>query len=258
MIGVYNPPRWPSARLLVEQLKLLGCDAFVAEDDLLYPESMLPEKMINWGFRSPACNALNAKLGGNKLKELQKLTAAEVCVPELDNGRPFNRIWDNIENRYRYYDVTMGSEWLPRHAKHSGGRELVRRLTGRRLRTNPPDFFVKRMDFVDEYRVHVINGKSVKIGKKVKMHEGAHPWVRSHRYGWRPSYTSDVRLAVEATPGIREESKKAIAALNLDFGAVDVGVTREGRATVLEVNTAPGLKPSIAQIYAEKLKEMLS
>lgn len=248
MICIYNPPGWPSARLLAKEMGgVVQFNPCSGGDD---------HTVINWGFKSTFAT-LNKNIVGDKLKELGRLSSAGVTVPPYicSSFERLRQVWDG--SRYRYY-MESGEECLPRHAKHSGGTELVRRLTGRRLRTNPPDFFVKRMDFVDEYRVHIINGKSVKIGRKVKMHEDAHPWVRSHRYGWRPSYTSDVRLAVEATPGIREESKKAIAALNLDFGAVDVGVTREGRATVLEVNTAPGLKPSIAQIYAEKLKEMLS
>ena len=55
------------------------------------------------------------------------------------------------------------------------------------------------------------------------------------------------------------EATKAVAALGLDFGAVDVIYNEKyGRAYVLEVNTAPGLGEGIAIMYARVFMEKLA
>ncbi len=63
------------------------------------------------------------------------------------------------------------------------------------------------------------------------------------RYGIYPSEARD-QLAV-----------KAVAALGLDFGAVDL-IEDKGKFYVLEVNTAPGIEDEMVPIYAEAIKEL--
>ena len=56
---------------------------------------------------------------------------------------------------------------------------------------------------------------------------------------------------------IKEEAKnaaiKAVEALDLDFGAVDIIETRQGEIFVLEVNTAPGLEGKTVESYGNAI-----
>ena len=57
---------------------------------------------------------------------------------------------------------------------------------------------------------------------------------------------------------VKEQALKAIQALGLDFGAVDVGYnTRENKAYVYEVNSAPGLQGTTLTAYTNAFKELL-
>lgn len=229
MIGIYNPRNWQSGVMLAQHMIEQGCDvAYNVRSRVLSAEHI-----INWGFTS-GVQALNNRILGNKLKELEKLKDADVKCIEFAT-----------EPRY-------GAQWFARTLNHRGGRDFVRRVPIRRRA-----YWVKfEEDIQHEMRVHIINDKCVKVGLKVRKDETAHPWVRSLRYGWRPSYSAEVREYI--TPGIRDIAKRAVRALDYDFAAVDVGVKSNGEPVVFEVNTAPGLKPGIAAVYARHFKEMLN
>jgi hypothetical protein len=54
---------------------------------------------------------------------------------------------------------------------------------------------------------------------------------------------------------VKLEALRAVLALNLDFGAVDVIYNQHrDRAYVLEVNTAPGIAEYTTNVYAEHLR----
>lgn len=98
-----------------------------------------------------------------------------------------------------------------------------------------------------EYRVHVIDGRVVKVQEKtlpnVITSEQATNWrrdplIRTHRNGWQFMIPE---LPKRDRGPIKEEAKKAVRALGFDIGAVDVGVNTSGQPVVFEVNTAPGL-----------------
>lgn len=225
MITIYNPHNWPSVQHLVDAFAELGVQAESRE--FAIPGS----PVINWGFTS-SVKALNNRIIGNKLKELEKLVDNKVSTVT--------------------FDTTPHPGWMARTLNHKGGRDFVRGVPNRKAA-----FWVKREQIEKEFRVHIINDKCVKVGLKVPKTDGttAHPWVRSLRYGWRPTYVAGVKELVTAS--IRDCAKRAVRALDYDFAAVDVGVRESGDPIVFEVNTAPGLKPSIARVYAKHLKEML-
>lgn len=106
-----------------------------------------------------------------------------------------------------------------------------------------------------EYRVHVFNGEVLDAVKK-KRRQGyeADPrhneHIRTHANGW-----VFCRDGVEVPTVVTQECIKAVAALGLDFGAVDVLYRMEGsKATVLEVNTAPGLVGTTLEKYAYAMR----
>jgi D-alanine-D-alanine ligase-like ATP-grasp enzyme len=68
--------------------------------------------------------------------------------------------------------------------------------------------------------------------------------------GWKISYTGGAPQIVVS------EARKAMQALELDFGAVDVLYSPEGGVWVLEVNTCPGLDSGTLQRYVDAFVEL--
>lgn len=101
-----------------------------------------------------------------------------------------------------------------------------------------------------EFRIHVMNSTVTYVQQK-KRADGAvdrpeySNVVRNYHTGWIYA-SSDVRPNDAAL----RAAVDSVAALGLDFGAVDV-ITRRDDAWVLEVNTAPGLQGTNLSTYAE-------
>lgn len=92
-----------------------------------------------------------------------------------------------------------------------------------------------------EYRVHVFRGQVLFIQQKRRAsgyrdNPNYSNVVRNHGNGWIYGHLN----ITEPHSSVIREAVNAVAALGLDFGAVDV-LSRRGEAWVLEVNTAPGL-----------------
>lgn len=138
-------------------------------------------------------------------------------------------------------------EWLGRANDHVGGTDL--------LRGGATDYFTRRETLVREFRVHSFLGRSIRAGIKVHR-EGfpnPHEWIRSWDGGWRISYDGEtVRQAH------RDLAHRAIEALGLDFGAVDMGQRQDGTLIVLEVNRAPGLEGGTIEAYVRAINRWLS
>ena len=62
---------------------------------------------------------------------------------------------------------------------------------------------------------------------------------------------------VRDTGGVVPQAVGALAALRLDFGAVDVITDGESMSYILEVNTAPGLINETAEWYASRFADIL-
>lgn len=113
-------------------------------------------------------------------------------------------------------------------------------------------FTIGRIGVRTEYRVHIFNGevihKSVKL-RRNRDEDDDQPrnhLVRNLENGWIYSNDTD-----DLPQDVIDQSLKAVQALGLDFGAVDLlYYPREGDAIVLEVNTAPGLAPESSALKA--------
>lgn len=127
-----------------------------------------------------------------------------------------------------------------------------------------PDKFVKAPLYtkyipkVDEYRVHVVNGKIIDVQRKAL------------RPGWIDEHGADVnykvrnlengfiyvRNNVNAPKTVTDEALKAVEAIGLDFGAVDVVFNKKrDLGYVLEINSAPGLEGTSVENYAKALAD---
>lgn len=108
--------------------------------------------------------------------------------------------------------------------------------------------FTKYFPKQEEVRVHVFRGEVIDYSKKMRA-RGDEPndiqkYVRSHANGWIFGREGVVRNEAACAAGIA-----AVKALGLDFGAVDIGIGKDGVA-VFEVNSAPGMEGTTLAAYA--------
>lgn len=150
--------------------------------------------------------------------------------------------------------ATPVATWLPRLYDHVGGEDLLQPPAA-------PDFFVKKLELVREFRIHSFLGKSIRAGMKAPRENYAdgtpgaaqrHPWIRSHEAGWRILYDG-----VSSKQKHRDLAHKAVAALGLDFGAVDIGEMANGSLVVLEVNRAPGIEGGTVEAYSNAIRQWM-
>ena len=116
--------------------------------------------------------------------------------------------------------------------------------------------FGRNPQHVTEYRVHVMGGQVIDFVQKKRRrdYEGRpNPYIRSHANGW-----IFAREEVELPEVAYSAATRATAALGLDFGGVDLGVCRDGRVCVYEINTAPGLEGTTLRRYADELSRNVS
>ncbi|QQK87974.1 putative ATP-grasp enzyme [Salmonella phage pSal-SNUABM-01] len=108
-----------------------------------------------------------------------------------------------------------------------------------------------------EFRIHVMKGKITYVQQKKRRDgyadmEEYSAVVRNYHTGWIYA-TQMAQLNDEA----KREALKAIEALGLDYGAVDV-ITRRDEAWVLEVNTAPGMTGTNLTTFAANCLRILN
>ena len=100
-----------------------------------------------------------------------------------------------------------------------------------------------------EFRVHVFRQQVIDFSEKKRNStvENAVTLVRNHDNGWIYA-----REEVALPTQVKEEAVKAVEALGLHFGAVDVGYrVADNKAFVFEVNTSPGLEGQTLINYAK-------
>jgi glutathione synthase/RimK-type ligase-like ATP-grasp enzyme len=137
-------------------------------------------------------------------------------------------------------------------------RELLRANSGRGIRLTESEdvrdnvpLYVEYIKKRSEYRVHVWNGEVIDVQqKRVRTgSEGNNFQIRSHDNGW-----VFCRDSIVEPSGLRDNAVNAVAALNLNFGAVDVIHNHHANLCyVLEVNTAPGVEGATAIRYCDAI-----
>lgn len=210
------------------------------------------KKVINWGSSElppqvTRCQVINkadaVKRAGNKLHTFQRLAQLEVSIPQFTSNR------DEAINWLEKNLTVVARKVLTGHS--GAGIEILE----------------KGLDFVEaplynvyipkdrEYRVHVFKGQIIDVQRKVKGPDReVVDWkVRSHGNGFifiRNEEASGKPYKDVLEEVVRSHSIRAVAALGLDFGAVDVVFNkRRGKAYILECNCAPGITGETVNIY---------
>lgn len=204
--------------------------------------------IIAWGDPVPEIDGVRVLNGGsvpNKYKVALKFMEKDIPTVDVRSAVPVNK-----------------TVWIGRNYNHVGGNDLLNP-------TPTPDFWVRRVNIVEEYRLHSFRGKCIRAGKKI-VREGyslddaevaasngtikrASDWIRSYDGGWRICYDN-----FQSKKAMREIAHKAVEALGLDFGAVDIGKLANGNLIVLEVNRAPGLEGNSVEQYAKHVKDWVN
>lgn len=178
----------------------------------------------------------------NKLSTLRVLTDQNIPCVE----------WTTDPQVARQYGSVVCRHTLTGHSGQ--GIEIWDALPGRELPNAP--LYTKYFKRKYECRIHVFNGKVIdaQIKRKRAGTEGdTDNQVRNVHTGWvycREGYTPDDRVKAIAIA--------AVAALELDFGAVDIIYNQHhNEYRVLEVNTAPGLEGTTLTNYIKEIKNVI-
>ena len=215
--------------------------------------------IINWGnstlpqnfhWLDKDLNHPNAvKIATNKFLTFQRLQLTNIPTPEWTENHEMALDW-----------AAAGHTVVVRHRVNAHSGEGISLFTPdddiRGVELPDAPLYVKYKKKRSEYRVHVFNGRVIDVQEKRKQTDfdrnDLQSKIRSHSNGWVfcREYLSpySTRLGEIAT--------QAIAAIDLDFGAVDIIYNqREDTYYVLEVNTAVGLEGSTVRIYADAITE---
>lgn len=238
------------ARLLAEAL---GCKVLRKSGSAYVPR--VGHTVINWGkgrIHHPARTLNHPERVGNAINKrsaLNIMSAAGVSVPPATVGKGQVQQWLDAGHKVFARTILDGHE----------GVGIVVIKPGDTIPNAP--LYTKYIPKDREYRVHVMGGAIIDTVRKVLSSNApanASKLIRNTANG----YVFARREGPASTPivvpqGVHTEARKAVEALGLDFGAVDVIWSRStNKAYVLEVNTAPGIEGTTVQIYANKFREL--
>lgn len=134
---------------------------------------------------------------------------------------------------------TLTFEWpdypcVGRPDNHSKGRWMYRNAEEVNPR-RPPTHFLRWVNVQKEFRVHVVDGRVIKLQEKIPVGnfiDGVSHFVWPNDFSYKNS--------------LRKRGKDAVRAMGFDFGAVDIlwgntDIDSHMRTYVIEVNSAPKL-----------------
>lgn len=210
--------------------------------------------VINWGssnmtrhvhgdvINRPLCVA-NAS---NKLTTLSLFSQAGVACPEWTEAAGTAIHW-----------VAGGDTAVARTVLngHSGDGIIIVNKESHKMNEFPnAPLYTKYIKKDQEYRIHVAGSEVIfqqrKARKKEVADEEVNWQVRNLAGGF--IFAND---GVEAGALVKAIAISAVAALGLDFGAVDIVTNKQGEAFALEVNTAPGLMGKTLEAYENYFKQ---
>jgi hypothetical protein len=142
----------------------------------------------------------------------------------------------------------LGCDFLRRRKHHIQGRDIIKlKPTDHLPRSKRSGYYTQYLEKTAEFRLHIFGDKCIGIAEKVRKPappdcENPHPFIWNFERGWDLQYiNSEVReTQVPHYAEMVAESVKALKALKLDFGAVDL-IMCNGKPFVLEANTSPKL-----------------
>lgn len=199
---------------------------------------------VNWG-KARANTRLNPDISNVTNKRVMRELFADHNVP---TPQLFHTLQDAVDF------MSYGGSVVGRPDRHTGGRgfwlcnrwvDMAKALKGTSRKKPATHFmeYITRENAPREYRVHICNGKSIRISEKSFGETG----LTAHG-----SYIT--RKPTHNVKHVRRAAKQAVLAVGLDFGAVDI-LANDTECWVTEVNAAPGLGGSMPAVYVKAFAE---
>lgn len=231
---------------------------------------------INWGVSD--VRGLPYKHNINGITFLNYPGPVSLAV---DKRKTLDRMWaDDVPHVEYTSDYGKAKQWLS-EGRSVFGRKLLQASQGdgivlanqreyKKTGAVPKEFetcrlWTKNFPKDREVRIHVFRGQIIDYQEKRQVNSKrfkedpsfdktlAKPdfWVRNFDNGWVFCHEG-----VERHKGAEVVATKAIKALGLDFGAVDILIA-EDVAVVCEINTAPGLEGRTLEAYTKCFSSLM-
>lgn len=113
--------------------------------------------------------------------------------------------------------------------------------------------YTKYIEKEAEFRVHAAGDKAIHVQMKLRKHGVEPKEVWNHDNGYVFTSQLSGRVDDSVLSAVQQEGIKAVDAVGLDFGAVDIAWAN-GRPYVLEVNSAPGIEEPTLSKYVNYFK----
>jgi glutathione synthase/RimK-type ligase-like ATP-grasp enzyme len=209
--------------------------------------------IINWG-------SSEKRFGGQYINDP---TAVAVSSDKLETAKVLGNF--GVAQPPYTTDREVAQQWLTEG--HSVlARTLLRASSGRGITLVSPDgdtelpkapLYTMYIPKTTEYRIHVLGDKVIDTQEKKRSTE-----VDDDKVNWQIRNNCNgfifARCDVVAPTCVTDNAVRAVSALGLDFGAVDIGYnTKRDKCRVYEVNTAPGLEGSTLDMYYAAFMETL-
>ena len=221
----------------------------------------------------------------NKFKSLGAMKAAQCAVADFVKSE---QVVASIGNN----SSTINLPLVARTNFHQGGKGFWLCMTQSQVQTaikQGAQYFQNYLDIVDEFRLHIFQGKLIYAQKKVPRKTEDMSGAFVEQYGEKVKALSEKKgqaldentmnnvlgaMAERTQPHpdmiirsntrgwkfsnvklsnvnkpLLEESIKALTAIKLDFGAVDCCTCADGSVAIIEVNSGPGLQGTPFDIY---------
>lgn len=222
--------------------------------------------IVNWGcggnnFRStqdfniqagnnvPRLNR-NTNTATNKLEAFRAMCGAGINVPEYTSSLNIARRW-----------VAMGHRVYCRTNLRGHSGEDIVMADQDNLPIQAP-LYTREVVKRHEFRFHVVGGQVIDGVRKAfradVAREDRDRTIMNHAAG--SVFIRSGRSLTEAHQDqeLHQMCVRAVGAVGLDFGAVDVMSDSDGNYYVLEVNTAPGLEATTLERYSNALQAIVN
>lgn len=205
--------------------------------------------VLNWGCSDLSLvHTINSgqavRLASSKKSSLSALRAHDVPSVEWSTRVDVAEGWGDDGHVVYCRKIDNG---------HGGAGIVIATRAGQLV---PAHIYTKYAKNKHEYRIHVFDGVVIHVQKKRRKNGTPveNKYIRNHDNGWVFCTEN-----VQAPDCVLDAAKKAVQALGLVFGAVDIGYREKDNAPfVFEVNTAPGIEGTTVTKYAEAIRRYLN
>lgn len=212
--------------------------------------------IVNWGASSLSPRLSRGRiinppeaieLASNKLRAFNTFQYNDVPTPRFTNDSSVAGTW--IQEGAIVFCRTKLSG-------HSGNGIVVATSEDELVRA---PLYTEGLDKKKEYRLHVVGERVVDFQQKRKrsQEDGQEELVFDEHIWNHGTNRVFCRRNVVVPETAQEIAVKAIKALGLDFGAVDMVLDTSGDWYVLEVNTAPGLEGTTGDTYVYNINQLV-